>query len=103
MGEQDLREFLKAWLEWVEAGAPHNGKFVRSEGLCYSVRHWAELKNFPYERRAELYTSLSQALPACGCYPFGGNWRYDREAVGGLMHTNELRLDWVRSQLCQKT
>lgn len=101
MGEEDLRQFLKAWLEWAEAGGKIAWPFYRSVGLCVAAHNWAVFSDFSDERRRALYSSLTLALPIWNLHPFGGADLYCREAEEELMHLNDLRLAWVRRQLCQ--
>lgn len=101
MGEEDLRQFLKAWLEWAESGGKSRGQFYNTDGICNANYRWMVANAFSPERRHRAYETLKRALPGCDDYPFGGKSVYWVESCDGTMHLNQERLNWVRRQLCQ--
>lgn len=106
----DLKAFLRAWLDWAEAGAPDDGRhtnrnpnrFERDCGLCSNTYNFEELAlNVHLDDVGDLETELSSLFAADGMdkgYPFGYA-AYDEDAAGHTQHLNPTRLAWVRKQL----
>ncbi|BAG70363.1 hypothetical protein RSB1_gp05 [Ralstonia phage RSB1] len=106
----DLIGFLRAWLDWAEAGAPDDGRhtqrnpnrFDRDVGLCSNTYEYEELALDRLDcDRGELEDELHDAFMAeglDGTYPFGQD-AYDDGQVMGAQHKCETRLAWVRSKL----
>lgn len=93
-----LKQFLTEWLAWVDNGAVEQDPFERGVGLCGSLDRWVR-RVFPdnNDLQQEVYDELQELL--FGDYPFGGKELYSREAMHNEMHTNELRLAWVRRMI----
>lgn len=102
MGEEDLRQFLKAWLEWAESGGGASKVFSRYQGLCNCATDWVFSR--PVHRKPQLLSELRKLFIAQNLnpdFPFGGRAVFSIESVTGGMHLNPERLAWVRSFLCQ--
>lgn len=105
-----LRRVLTEWLEWATNGAPPHPLFSTSTGLCDTVfdycdrqGHTADLcsefealliRDFGYDSEG-----LSMGRKWAPSYPFGGQKRWGYDFKMDSMHTNELRLEWVRKVL----
>lgn len=96
MQSQQLTEFYKAYLAWVEAGAPEDdGQLLtRNVGLCTNLALFCEFAHEvpDYE--------LEQQFRDAGLsvfYPFNGSSaQYRQEKHAGTCHLNEKRIAWVR-------
>ena len=102
---QLLREFLSAWIEWVDAGAAANDPFERGYGLCSNLHKWA-LQNCtgPYSQVKALVAELKETFVSDGLddsYPFCSEWQYGEEVDTDTMHLNPARIQWVRSKVAQ--
>jgi len=99
-----LREFLAAWLEWVESGAPESDVFERFVGLCSNLRWYMRNEGASgFDDESEV-ASLRDIFKSEGLdedYPFGGPDVYYEEAYDDTSHLNEQRLAWVRSKVGQ--
>jgi len=93
-----LTEFYRAYLAWIEAGAPiEHSMFSRSLGLCHSSWLFAVGMDNYVEAR-DLEKELNDQFEDAGldgAYPFneGELWKYEREA--SYKHLNDKRLQWV--------
>jgi hypothetical protein len=100
----NLKAFLAAYIEWVEAGAGESDVFDRFAGLCSNFRwHMADMHVPECESEAEV-NDLKHLFSAEGLdeeYPFGGQDQYLYEADAETAHLNEARLSWVRSKVAQ--
>lgn len=108
-----LRRILTEWLEWATNGADHHHRiFSRDTGLCDTVAEWSDRSGYTAEVSNEFEALLirdfgydpyylQQGRKIVPSYPFGGFDRWDRDYCGDTMHTNELRLDWVRKVLAE--
>lgn len=83
----DLRAFLRSWLEWVEAGAPPRKPYARHTGLCGAA------SKYSYDVYDELYALF---LPEP--YPFGAD-EYEDAAVNNTQHLDPNRLAFVRANM----
>ncbi|MDI9686588.1 hypothetical protein [Burkholderia cenocepacia] len=91
-----MREFLSAYLEWVEAGAPQSDPFERELGLCSNADRYPGVVAI-----GELDHELGQLFARSGLnevYPFG-EARYWEDFAAEAQHLNEQRLAWIREQL----
>ncbi|MFM2472398.1 hypothetical protein [Burkholderia cenocepacia] len=95
---KEMREFLDAYLAWVEAGAPQGKPFERSYGLCSNIaNHVASFSAF-----TQIDSELPELFAASGLepnYPFGGFAVYWDDHHNGAHHRNPSRIAWVREQL----
>jgi len=96
---KEMRDYLAAYLAWVESGAPDQAPFRRAFGLCSNV-------DFVYPSGTaegdRVSVELSEAFAACALdpdYPFGGYSVYWDAHMKGTQHENEHRLAWIREQL----
>lgn len=106
----DLKAFLRAWLDWAEAGAPDDNRhternpnrFERDYGLCSNTYNFEELAlDVHPDETGDLEIELACRFEEQGLrpsYPFGYE-AYDADAEGGTHHLNPARLAWVRKQL----
>ena len=89
----ELREFLKGWLAWVEDGAPESPDFKRCHGLCIQ----------PSLRDCELVAELDELLiktRGTHLFPFNSdNTHYWEATAKGTHHLNEGRINWVKEML----
>lgn len=100
----NLKQFLAAWLEWVEKGAPDEEPFCRRRGLCANFEEWLCARNECEEKIEEENDQLLELFRADGfepIYPFGGCEEFYAERDDDTMHLNEARLAWVRSKVAQ--
>lgn len=94
MQSQTLTNFYRAYLAWVEAGAPEKNEheFKRRIGLCSNL-HWFTFPNdFPLEE-------MTRQFAAAGLdsfHPFSRSIEYRDEKVAGTCHLNNNRMSWVR-------
>ena len=82
----ELRHTLQAWIDWVDAGAPHNRPFHHGDSLCFIVDNTEELKE------------MFQLDGLDGTYPFGKE-QTKRDWYECTCHLNQARVDWVRKVL----
>ncbi|QVE65554.1 hypothetical protein [Ralstonia phage vB_RsoP_BMB50] len=106
----NLRAFLRAWLDWAEAGAPDSdrhternpNRFDAQCGLCSNTFNFEELAMDVHPNdTGELEEELGDLFESQGRstgYPFG-HAAYDHDAYNGTHHRNTYRLQWVRTQL----
>lgn len=106
----DLKAFLRAWLDWAEAGAPDSDRHTKRNpnrfegecGLCSNTYNFEELAlDVHPEDTGRLEDELHDLFTEQGLntdYPFGRD-AYDRDADHGTQHRNTSRLLWVRTQL----
>jgi hypothetical protein len=93
---QRLKEFLAAYLSWVDSGAPDGQPFIRRLGLCSNFQNWAN----SYETDEEIHAAfVADGLDVL--YPFGGPDTYFDEQDAGKLHMNQERINWVRSKVAQ--
>jgi hypothetical protein len=101
---ENLKAFLRAWLDWVEAGAPEDDVFERSCGLCNNFNWYMRNQNvLEFELGGEM-DALIEVFKMDGLdetYPFGGEDAYFDEGPNNVMHLNSARLAWVRSKISQ--
>jgi hypothetical protein len=100
-----LKEFLVAWLEWAERGAPEDDcePFARYKGLCISFEDWMELRDVDHGSaycESDQLKSLFIADGLAGDYPFG-ECAYIWAMNHDQQHLDVNRLSWVRSKVAQ--
>lgn len=91
-----LKEFYAAYVEWVDAGAPHGQPFVRNNGLCLNL-----LLKMPrsYEENNAAFEEMTEQFCEAGLdvsYPFDTPMGY---SMCKDMHLNEARISWVKTHL----
>lgn len=106
----NLKAFLRAWLDWAMADAPDSDRctdrnpnsFDRECGLCSNTHAFEELALDVYPHyTGALEDELGEQFRAAGLskgYPFG-QYVYDEDSEFGTHHCNLNRLAWVRTQL----
>lgn len=105
-----LIAFLRAWLDWAEAGAPDSGRHTRHNpcrfeadcGLCANADNYEELQlDMLPEDCGEVCQNLNDEFAKDGLdtiYPFGKQ-AYEDRSDEYTQHKHEPRLAWVRSKL----
>ncbi|UCR75557.1 hypothetical protein PP742_gp73 [Alcaligenes phage vB_Af_QDWS595] len=93
MSNKTLLSFLKHWIEWVEAGAPHKMPYSRRIGLCAA-----------YTKYSGNPTDLSLCILLVeefqdSTYPFNGYIDYKWRRELGTQHECPKRLAWVRKTI----
>jgi hypothetical protein len=99
-----LREFLEAWLDWIEHGACEAQPFDRGHGLCANFDHWldehgADWETVETEIDDLLWLFVSEGLG--GCYPFDSQAEFISAHERREQHLNPRRIAWVRSKVGQ--
>lgn len=91
-----LIAFFKAWLDWVDNGAPERDPFSRSSGLCHAAEEGG------HDVRSELkeifYREAHAGLIEDPVYPFEEG-DYDKRLEEWSMHECPKRIAWVREKL----
>lgn len=94
----ELTGFYRAYLAWVERGAPSGEPFTRGAGLCFNLKLHEPLrydirllKNVLSEMQTQfVWAGLDSGWPFC-------RWEtYDALSGSGTHHTLPARLQWVR-------
>lgn len=101
---ESLKEFLSAWIQWVDAGAPNRNPFERNLGLCVNFEYYLEeIGVTEGDADGEVYglTDVFGADRLNRAYPFGGGELFYEESGADAMHLNEQRIAWVRSKVAQ--
>ena len=93
---EELREFLREWLSWAEAGAPKDERFCGG-GLCPNAVSWARAKNDKeIVALKELSDLLEAEFPTSYALPFDGTLS---NYVNSDCTKNPRRLAWVKEKL----
>lgn len=103
-----LKRILTEGLEWADAGGPDHDTFSRSRGLCDTIADYLAVGDYTDCVCGEFEELLLEhfgrdpryrftVIPLS--YPFGGGDRWELDWANDQMHTNELRLAWVRKVL----
>jgi hypothetical protein len=98
---ENLKSFLSAYLEWVDAGAPNTAPFKRRYGLCSNLDDWS--RHLDSEERTALGKELDTMFKTDGldmCHPFGVD-EYFEARERETQHLNQARIAWVRSKVAQ--
>ncbi len=101
-----LKQFLQAWIEWVDAGAPDDEPFERRRGLCSSFEDWLDEHDVDDDSKDDAIRTLTSEFRLdglCKVYPFGGSEKFYEDSSGNEMHLNPDRIAWVRSKVAQHT
>lgn len=86
--------FLKAWLEWVERGAPQGCPFYQHVGLCGNLSQFDR----SYLVRERFHGLLRYEFGPDD-YPFGGPRHYTAMTHARTHHLNAQRIEWVRRMI----
>lgn len=92
MQNKSLQQFYNDYAAWLDAGAPQRKPFGRHMGLCINLWDWSE-------HNINLDIELSNQFKDGGLdedYPFGGETQFDIDLENRAMHTNPLRIKWVK-------
>lgn len=87
-----LKEFYQAYAAWLDAGAPEGQPFDRGYGLCDNLYD-------QYYCHRGLMNEMRGQFKKAGLdidYPFGGSEVFEDETDNSTMHTNPLRVQWVK-------
>lgn len=88
-----LTLFYRAYLKWVEAGAPDDNRydFVTDCGLCYNARRYDSTLLVRYEMKSQFATAgLDDSMP------FVDDSAYSKDSDDFAHHFNPVRMRWVR-------
>jgi len=92
-----LHQFLKDWLEWLDAGAPDLHPFARSSGLCLNAVRVGGIGV-----RDHLGTSLRHDFPEKFSMPFSVGWEaFWDECLNRRCHANPFRVNWARQKVAE--
>lgn len=102
-----LREFLAAYLAWVDEGAPRRDcipLFSRGYGLCYNAKLYVPDDDHTvwYEAAQALRDEMAALFKRDGLdkdYPFCTEVQYDTMSYSNTHHKCEARIEWIRKQL----
>jgi hypothetical protein len=98
-----ILQFLKAWLEWVEKGAPEKELFSRKTGLCGNLDQYCRFRGISREDAwncLRIFESMLRKDRLSSVYPFNtGALEYNEECAGLRIHQNVARLLWVRNTI----
>lgn len=105
-----LTEFYKAYLAWIESGAPDRSPFSRATGLCANLERFCGSKGLRYPEIALLLVEQGGLFKKAGLsedYPFDNNdnpedlpfYTYEIASDKREHHLNEARLNWVKSHI----
>jgi hypothetical protein len=89
-----MRKFLTAYIEWVDAGAPEDGPFSRSSGLCDNTYGLPGGGKDVRNELREMFESDGLATS----YPFG-EAEFNRDCDHDEQHLHQPRIDWIKSKL----
>lgn len=85
-----LRQFYNDYAAWLDKGAPEGQPFHRHVGLCMSVTQ-APYCLPPWKIKKQLEEAGLDTI-----YPFGGEYQFETDFDNATMHTNPLRIQWVK-------
>ena len=94
--ERHTLAFLKDWLKWATTGAVWHPIYRKEQGLCLSYQEYARHTPFTYSELSKLFRA--QGLNTG--FPFGEK-EFWEDARNATMHTNPMRLEWVRKTIKQ--
>lgn len=105
-----LTEFYKAYLAWIESGAPDRFPFSRGTGLCANLERFCGSKGLKYSEINSLLDEQFNLFANAGlseCYPFDDDdnegdqpgYTYEIAANKREQHLNAARLNWVKSHI----
>lgn len=97
-----LLEFLKEYMEWVDAGGPDQEVFTQDHGLCSNLILWASRYGIMgWTIRLELKRALSRLKYGKTGFPFNDGIRENYFKLGEFSdtlphHKNPKRIAWVK-------
>lgn len=100
----ELKEFLKAWLEWAESQdstSKDHPIFSQRAGLCSNFNFWLEVHDQTLLDSSERFLNLlfkEEGLD--DQHPFGGPELYIDECIMLEVHKNPKRRAWARKHSC---
>lgn len=102
-----INDFLLYWLKEASSSNPCDS--IKSIGLCGNLEYYIHEKYgirglFLCEMDLLIFSDrISEVFQARfdGLYPFGGEDRYEDDQHLGIMHLNQMRIDWVKKNLIQ--
>ena len=98
---QELQQFYKEILEWVEAGTPKRSIFRKRMGLCGNLGRWLHHNVQDSDQDASIWKEqdeLFKDLYGDSQFPFGEE-AYRRECKSAAQYKNPKRLAFLRSQV----
>lgn len=93
----ELKEFYRAYKEWLDSGAPNYQPFERHVGLCSNITKFCEKKDLDVSVYMDIYREMIRQFRQAGLsggFPFGV-LEYHREHSNGTQHLNTARIKWV--------
>ena len=94
MQSQELTNFYKAYVSWIDEGAPDQLPFWRRFGLCSS------LIDFNDKIADKLHKEMVKQFVDSGLssiYPFGNYLRFSSDTLKETQHLNTKREEWARN------
>lgn len=98
MTEHTLKTFARAYVDWLDRGAPQDRPFERNHGLCYAVFSYAGQHGLSLSWEASIHIELYKAFSVRRMhrlYPFGAN-DFAVRADAATMHECPKRIAFVR-------
>lgn len=97
---EELKDFYKAYSDWVHYGAIEGWPFTRHSGLCGSLAIYGHQKGWSFNQRNNAAAVMKSQFCRAGLstlYPFNtGRDDYGNEVSKGEAHLNNNRIMWVR-------
>ena len=97
---QPVREFLREWINWADAGAGWHDVFNRETGLCDQYDGWLDTTGYDWEVYGRELPRLFVQDGLNRTYPFGERAYYE-DYANSTHHLNTMRLGWVRRKLAE--
>lgn len=96
-----LKAFYIDYNDWLNAGAPEESYFCRSEGLCSNIERWGAEQDIPIAAAYREMIRQFAAMTANYEYPFetsvhNPRYDYNKRAKTNTQHLNPNRIEWVR-------
>lgn len=99
---KELKDFYKAYSDWVHYGAIEGCPFTRHSGLCGSLALYCHQKGWSFNQRNNAAAVMKAQFGRAGLsilYPFNtGRDDYGNEVRKGEAHLNNNRIMWVRKE-----
>jgi hypothetical protein len=101
-----LTQFYRAYVAWIDDGAPEGILFERGHGLCMNLRKFSKAIGLDAQQLYETGLEFVDQIVSAGLdimYPFNAGERMyylieqDLPGHGPSCHTNSIRLDWARN------
>ena len=97
---QDIKNYLKSWVSWVDNGAPSGAPYERYDTLCFAM--YSFIGNGCGVASANELDAMFNEDNLDDVHPFYTGTRQERckqyrqECDGRTVHLNELRVAWAR-------